>query len=424
MKISPDATHSPFGTGLPVGIGESNKNTPWGKGVLGDAVLRVLGGGTPLRSNPTYWGGEIPWASVKDFRDGDLRLSRTEESITTSGLAGSATNLVPAGIPIICTRMAVGRVACADVATAINQDLKALFLNTEKVKPAYALRHLDFLKPRMEALAIGSTVKGIDIATMLKLEVSFPPIPEQARIAEVLDTLDEVIRRTQTLVEKNGRILLGLQERFFAPRGGQERKGWQETRLEAIAESITSGPRGWACHYADEGDLFLRIGNLTRKHLDLRFDDVVKVKPPAGAEGVRTALAPGDLLVSITADLGIIGVVPDWLGVAYINQHIARARLNRSKVNPRFLGYQLAGQLGQKQFYRLNDVGAKAGLNLPSIGRLKVWLPSLSEQERMAEALDAVQLKLREDRSLLTKLEGLKSGLSRDLLSGAVRVEV
>lgn len=269
--------------------------------------------------------------------------------------------------------------------------------------------------------AVGSTMACLNTKILSGVPIQVPPPIEQVRIAEVLATLDETIRGTREMIVKNNAIYQGLQTRFFGASAAPAREGWQETQLEDIAESITSGPRGWAMYYAEAGDYFLRIGNLTRKHLDLRFEDVVKVQPPAGAEGVRTALSPGDLLISITADLGIIGVVPDWMGIAYINQHIARARLNRSKVNPRFLGYQLAGQVGQKQFYRLNDVGAKAGLNLPTVGRLKVWLPPLPEQDRLVMALDTLQKKLREDEALFAKLEGLKSGLTSDLLTGRVR---
>jgi len=306
----------------------------------------------------------------------------------------------------------------------VTADVIRLRANPEVALPGWVSRQINSpsVKKQVGWITGGVTRPKVTLKDFRSLRIPTPPIPEQARIAEVLDALDEAIGVTQALVEKNGRIYQVLQERFFAPHAVLNRNWWQESRLEDISESITSGPRGWACYYKDEGDYFLRIGNLTRKHLDLRFDDVVNVQPPVGAEGVRTALAPGDLLISITADLGIIGVVPEWMGVAYINQHIARARLNRVKVNPRFLGYQLSGQIGQKQFYRLNDVGAKAGLNLPTVGRLKVWLPPQAEQNQIAQALDTVQMSLRNDEVTLAKLLGLKSGLSSDLLTGRVRV--
>jgi hypothetical protein len=92
-------------------------------------VCRAVGGGTPSRTQPKFWNGEIPWASVKDFKDDAVFLLDTEEHITREGVASSATTLVPENTPVVCTRMAVGRCALTTRPTAINQDLKALLLN-------------------------------------------------------------------------------------------------------------------------------------------------------------------------------------------------------------------------------------------------------------------------------------------------------
>ncbi len=322
---------------------------------------------------------------------------------------------------LISVRAPVGALNQADQAYCIGRGLAAVRFHGA-TNPRYGAHLLAYFAPNLRRRAQGTTFEAVGKDDLASLEVKHLPEPEQVRIADVLDTLDEAIQQVQRVILKQEALYLGLQERFFTPAAIAGNAGWEEVCLADIADSITSGPRGWASYYAHEGDYFLRIGNLTRKHLDLRFDDVVKVKPPVGAEGVRTALAPGDLLISITADLGIIGVVPDWMGMAYINQHIARARLDGASVNPRFLGYQLSGLVGQKQFYRLNDVGAKAGLNLPTVGRLKVWLPTKSEQDQIAAALDEAQQALRQEETLLGKLINLKTGLSADLLTGKRRV--
>ena len=85
----------------------------------------IVGGGTPSKDVAEYWGGDIPWASVKDFSGS--RLSRTQDYITQEAIKASATNLIPAGTLITPTRMALGRVAVFDCNVAINQDLKAIF---------------------------------------------------------------------------------------------------------------------------------------------------------------------------------------------------------------------------------------------------------------------------------------------------------
>ena len=93
---------------------------------LGD-IVTIKGGGTPDKSEPKYWGGDVPWASVKDFKS--TEISSTIDSITDLGVVNSATNLIPAGNLLVPTRMAVGKVAINTIDLAINQDIKALFVN-------------------------------------------------------------------------------------------------------------------------------------------------------------------------------------------------------------------------------------------------------------------------------------------------------
>jgi type I restriction enzyme S subunit len=154
----------------------------------------------------------------------------------------------------------------------------------------------------------------------------------------------------------------------------------------------------------------------------MRFDDVIRVSPPASSEGERTAVKKDDLLISITADLGIVAVIPDGFETAYVNQHIALTRLDNSLAYARFVGWFLNGQLGQAQFDKLNESGAKAGLNLPSIKNLQIPVPSLDEQVKIAQAIDAATGKTDEFHARLVKCQSLKRALMQDLLTGRKRV--
>ncbi len=192
--------------------------------------------------------------------------------------------------------------------------------------------------------------------------------------------------------------------------------------LGELAGIVTSGSRGWAPYYADRGAIFIRIGNLTREHINLKLDKVVHVVPP-GTEGTRTRLLVGDVLISITADLGIIGVVPSDLGEAYVNQHIALVRLEASAANSRWVAHYLAGPRTQALMRRLDDPGAKAGLNLPTVRSLLVAVPPRPEQDELASRLDAADAAVAREKDLLAKLILLKAGLMSDLLTGSVSVE-
>ncbi|WP_298236095.1 restriction endonuclease subunit S, partial [uncultured Azohydromonas sp.] len=168
---------------------------------LRTAVSDHVGGGTPPRQVPSYWKGNIPWASVKDFPEQAGVITDTQEHISLAGLNASASNVIPAGTPLVCTRMAVGRAAMPSVPIAINQDVKALFL-AAGVSVAYLLKLLQFVQPRAEALAVGSTVKGIRIQDYLNIDVPIAETNAQPIIAAVLDTLDTAIHETEAIIAK------------------------------------------------------------------------------------------------------------------------------------------------------------------------------------------------------------------------------
>lgn len=133
-------------------------------------------------------------------------------------------------------------------------------------------------------------------------------------------------------------------------------------------------------------------------------------------------MLPGDLLISITADLGIIGLVPEGLGEGYVNQHIALVRLNTERINPRWAAYFLAGPTGASRFRRLNDMGAKAGLNLPTVSKVAISVPPRAVQDKAVAVLDAADIRIRAEEGCLSKLKLQKQGLMQDLLTGRVRV--
>jgi type I restriction enzyme S subunit len=202
---------------------------------------------------------------------------------------------------------------------------------------------------------------------------------------------------------------------------GRVPKEWEVATLGSKAIFVTSGSRGWANFYSDVGPLFLRIGNLTREHINLRLNDIVRVKPPMGREGDRTRVQPGDVLISITADLGIIGVIPPYFGEAYVNQHIALVRPQPINCS-RWIGRYLAFGPTASYFRMLNDSGAKAGMNLPAIESLQIALPGKDEQDAVSAAIDTVDIDIVQQELNVDKLNKLKSGLMADLLTGRVRV--
>src|SRR5262249_55604125 len=134
---------------------------------------------------------------------------------------------------------------------------------------------------------------------------------------------------------------------------------WPLARLGTLLTFLTSGSRGWAAHYAAEGDLFLRIQNVGRNKLLL--DDTAFVRAPDTAEARPPKVGVVEVLLIIPADLAKTAVIPDDIGRAFINQHLAILRLNA--VDPHFVSAFLASPAGQVQIGGMNRQGVKASLN-------------------------------------------------------------
>lgn len=347
----------------------------------------------------------------------------------------------------------VGRVAYFEArnhyeAAVCSNFFKTLRPKSSEIEPRFLLRKLAWFYKQPALLILQQQTTGIinlKFEGYLSARIEIPEsIGEQQKLAQVLDTLDKAIFETDASIAKLKAIKQGLLHDLLtrgigtndelrppqteAPHIYKESplgwipKEWVVVTLESVSKTVTSGSRDWARFYADSGALFVRIGNLTRQHINFRYESTIYVRPPRNADGQRTRLESGDILISITADLGIVGVVPDGLGEAYINQHIALVRPNFDAVNSRFVGHYLGGPIAQTYIRRLNDAGAKAGLNLPTIRGLLAVVPSRTEQDRIAARLDEIDKRIQSTTAESAKLAELKLGLMDDLLTGRVRV--
>jgi type I restriction enzyme S subunit len=286
------------------------------------------------------------------------------------------------------------------------------------------------LKQEVELLMAGAALRRISIDKVGRLSCLFPSLTEQTAIA---DFLDREMGRIDTLVAKKRRLMALLGEKRTAlisrtvTRGlpaaaarefglephtrfkdsgiewlGEVPEGWEVVELRRFIRFITSGSRGWAEHYADEGKIFVRIGNLTRHSIDVDLSDIQYVAPPEGAEGERTVISEGDVLFSITAYIGSVAVATEQIVGAYINQHIALVRLFVGKVFPRYIAYAALSDSGQAQLGGQGYGGTKVQLALDDVKSLRIPVPPLPEQTAIATYLDRETTKIDQ---LVTKVE-------------------
>lgn len=168
-------------------------------------------------------------------------------------------------------------------------------------------------------------------------------------------------------------------------------EGWVWASVDQLSAFVTSGSRGWAKYYSDSGALFVRVGNFERTSIELNLTDRQHVSPPEGAEGARTRLQPADLLMTITADVGMVAVSPTDVGEAYINQHVSLIRM----VDPqlaRFVAQMCTAPSLQKRVLETGRGATKDGLTLDDVKGFPIPIAPISEQpivqSRVAMELD------------------------------------
>ena len=164
---------------------------------LTNLCSKSFSGGTPSKANNEYWGGDIPWASIKDLSSASEELLTTQDYITELGLQESSSKLVETGNVIVGMRMGLDKIAINKIRVAINQDLRALYLAPELIIPEYFVKFYKTLKLE----GAGTTVKGIKANQLLATWTPLPPLEEQRRIVAKLEEVFAGVEKLGSLME-------------------------------------------------------------------------------------------------------------------------------------------------------------------------------------------------------------------------------
>lgn len=231
-----------------------------------------------------------------------------------------------------------------------------------------------------------------------KFSIPLPPFTEQQRIVDRIESLftklDEAKEKAQAVMDSfETRKAAILHKAFTGELTAKWRRThglsldtWKEVAADSLFEYVTSGSRGWAKYYDESGAVFIRMGNLDHGTIELDFSDIQHVKLPNKAEGQRSRIRKNDILISITADVGMVGLVRNDDFEAYINQHIALARPVMSE-SAEFIAWYLVSDIGLKQMQEKQRGATKVGLSLNDIRALQLKIPLIEEQNEILKVI-------------------------------------
>lgn len=386
---------------------------------LGD-IVKILGGGTPDRTNPDFWDGDIPWVTVKDVQGN--RITRSQETITKLGLDKSASNLIPSGSIVVPTRMALGRVAINDVPIAINQDLKALIVDPAAIDRDFLQHFLVSKAKYFESRGKGATVKGITLDVLTDLNVPKFPLDRQRHLAAILNKAEDICRKRGESIKLIDQFLRSVFLDMFGDPIRNE-KGWTQSTVGEIASGrgeIVDGPFGSSLkpdQYVDEGIRVIRNFNVRPGYFDQSAYKYVTSEK--FAEIRRSEVCEGDLLLSTKGTVGNVCLMPRLEGASVLSATgTVRIRISSPNVEPVFLMRQMLTSQYQRYIEENQSGAVQQYLNLSGIRDLAIILPPRELQFKFSEIAKRVNMLAKKAQNARCEADKLYASLAHRSFSG------
>lgn len=373
-------------------------------------VAKFMGGSTPLRARPQYFGGSIPWVKTTDLNNGPI--TRTEDNLTELGLKDSSCKMVPAKAVLVAMYGGfnqIGRTGLLTHDSAINQALTAIIPNSEKLDPAFLLEWLNFRVNYWKRFA-GSSRKDPNITKGDVADFPVPSIPVEQQRASVivLEKWNLAIKTVEKLIAAKELCHRALHVRLLG------RNLWSEScheRADALFEPARERNRPDLPVLAVTQDQ----GVVPRAMLDRRI--TMELSDPATFKVVRK----DDFVISLRSFQGGLehSAYEGLVSPAYT---VLRCG---SDLNPSFYRHYLKSPDFLKRL-AVAVIGIRDGkqINFTDFASIKLPLPQPERQARIAAILDESEkeialLKLRAD-----QLRMQKRGLMQKILTGRWRVRV
>ncbi len=392
-----------------------------------DAVCHVLNGGTPKTSVAEYWDGPHQWITPAEMgRRITPYIAQTERTITDAGLQNSSARLLPERSVILSTRAPIGHLAINTAPMATNQGCKGL-VPRDGLDSKYLYYYLASIVPLLNELGTGATFRELSGGKLKEVPVPVAPLPEQQRIAAILDEAFDGIATAKANAEKNLQNARALFESHLQSVFTKRGEGWVETPLSELCD-IKHGYAFEGEFFSSEGDyVLLTPGNFYEK--GGYRDRGEKQKYYIGEIPRDYVLNEGDLLVAMTEQAaGLLGspiLVPESDKFLH-NQRLGLVtKKSGAAWTNEFFFHVFNTQTVRKDIHG-SASGVKVRHTSPTkIGQVVVAFPtSTIEQKRIVATLaslaDETQRLESVYRQKLTALDDLKKSLLHRAFSGKI----
>ena len=352
-------------------------------------------GGTPSKSNASFWVGDIPWVSPKDMKR--AVIDSATDYISAEAVEKSATSIVSPGSILLVVRSGIlaHSFPIAQVAkpVAFNQDIKAVTPISGDVVPGYLYWFLRSQSMNIVTRGVkkGATVHSVQSGFIESLMVPMHPRKEQHHIVDVLDRAEGIVRLRREAQQKAAELIPAIFIDMFGDPATNP-KGWPVHALGSLAD-VQGGLQ--VTRARAELPLerpYLRVANVHRGRLDLTEMKSIRL---TDAEFRRTALHAGDLLVveghGNPLEVGRVAAWDATVPDCTHQNHLIRARPLRDRLLPEYACALLNSEAGRQTLLRAGKTtSGLSTINAQNVKNATVMLPPVAAQAAFVRRSDAV----------------------------------
>lgn len=332
-------------------------------------IFEIGSGGTPSKTHPEYYGGNIPWVKTGDLKE--EYLYSVEDCITEEGLNNSSAKMYPSGTVLIAMYGAtIGATSILKFDACTNQACAA-FKPCEDVLPEYLYYFLRSKKQKFISDGIGGAQPNISAGYLKKISIDIRNIKKQENIVTVLDKLNGIIQKRQNEIDE----LDGLIKARFVEMFGDENK---HVLMKDICSIITDGTHQ-PPKFVDKGIPFIFVSNITGNEITYdaekfinqeTYDELMK----------RTPLEIGDIILSTVGSYGHPAIVKSNRKFLF-QRHIAYLKPRKEMIDSEYLHSAILTDDVQRQIDAAVKGIAQKTLNLSAIKELEIPLPPIRGQK-------------------------------------------
>ena len=382
---------------------------------LSEYVNKIGSGVTPTGGSNTYKSKGIPLIRSQNVLWGKLELSDVAYIDNTQHQKMKSSKVTNGDVLLNITGASIGRAALVFDIDEANVNQHVCIIRTKnELAPAFLK---DFLlsfggQKQIEQFQSGGNRQGLNFEQIGSFKINLPPLPEQIKIAEILSTWDNSINTVQKLLANSQQQKKALMQQLLSGKkrfAGFEGE-WEEKRLDEISH-IFMGSSPKSEFYNEDGiGLPLLQGNADIKNR--------KSVPRIFTSQITRECLPDDILLSVRAPVGAIASSNHH---ACIGRGIAAIRAKEDTTQV-FL-YQWLLNFEDK-WDSFSQGSTFESVNSDDINNLKIKLPSLPEQQKIAAVLTTADQEIENLRAQLNHLKQEKKALMQQLLTGKRRVKV